>query len=373
MTTLSFPSGRGVSKIHRMKHATQSRLSAAPGLPPLSATGAPQAPARLSRWQRLRRVCALGWLLAAWALQQGVSAAPLAQQPPAFGPLMSAPALAAWRGPLQIVDIRDNAAAADVAHIPGAIPAPYAEWRGPASNPGALLPLTQFTALLRRLGLHAETPVVLVAAGNDASDFGAPARVYWTLKWLGFQRLAILNGGMTAWQAAALPLTRQPATVRPSPFTPQLDNALLATRATVEKDLNSPAVLLLDARPDAFYLGQEKAPAAARPGTLPGALDFDNLRWFAHGSGALPDDAVLQRIARGLPQQAGARRTVSFCNTGHWAATNWFVLSEVLHRPQVALYPGSMVDWSRADAPMAHVPTRLQQLWQQLEQTWQAL
>jgi len=74
-----------------------------------------------------------------------------------------------------------------------------------------------------------------------------------------------------------------------------------------------------------------------------------------------------------LPQQPGAVQIVSFCNTGHWAATNWFVLSEVLHRPHVALYPGSMVDWSRADAPMAHVPTRWQQLWQQLEQTWQAL
>ncbi|MDD4886639.1 MAG: rhodanese-like domain-containing protein [Thiomonas sp.] len=356
-----------------MKHAAQPRPSAAPGLPTLSSTSAPPTPARPGRWQRLWRTCALFWLLAAWALQQGVSAAPLAQPPSAFGPLVSAPALAAWRGPVQIVDIRDNAAEPDAAHLPGAIPAPYADWRGPASNPGALLSLAQFTALAQRLGLRAETPVVIVAAGDDASDFGAPARVYWTLKWLGFKRLAILNGGMAAWRAAALPLTRQPTAVTPRPFTPQLDSAVLATRATVETDLNSPAVLLLDARPEAFYAGREKAPAAARPGTLPGALDFDYARWFAHGGGALPDAAVLQQIARTLPPQPGARQTVSFCNTGHWAATNWFVLSEVLHRPHVALYPGSMVDWSRAGAPMAHVPTRLQQLWQQMEQTWQAL
>ena len=341
-----------------MKHAAQPRTSAAPGRP--------------GRWQHLRRACVLFWLLAAWALQQGVSAAPLTQPPP-FGPLISAPALAAWRGPVQIVDIRDDAAVPGAAHLPGAIPAPYADWRGPASNPGALLPLAQFTTLVRGLGLDAQTPVAIVATGNDASDFGAPARVYWTLKWLGFKRLAILNGGMTAWHAAALPLTRQPTAVTPSRFSPQLDNAVLATRTTVEQDVHSPAVLLLDARPKAFYLGREKAPAAARPGTLPGALDFDSARWFAHGGGALPDADALRQIARALPLQPGARQTVSFCNTGHWAATNWFVLSEVLRQPHVALYPGSMVDWSRSGAPMAHVPTRLQQLWQQLEQTWQSL
>ncbi len=359
MTTLSFPFPACISKMQGMKHAKQFHTP----------TGA----ALRGRWQHVRRALAVFWLLAAWALQQGVNAAPLAQQPSAFGPLISASALAAWTGPVQIVDIRDDAAAPDTAHLPGAIPAPYADWRGPANNPGALLPLAQFTALVQRLGLRLETPVVLVATGNDPSDFGAPARVYWTLKWLGFKRLAILNGGMTAWRAADLPLTRQPTAVTPSRFTPHLDNALLATRAAVEKDLTSSGVLLLDARPAAFYLGREKAPAAARPGTLPGALDFDHARWFAHGGGTLPDAQVLQRIARTLPQPPGVQRTVSFCNTGHWAAINWFVLSEVLHQPHVALYPGSMVDWSRAGAPMAHVPTRLQQLWQQLESTWQSL
>lgn len=333
---------------------------------------------RRSGWSRLCRVCAMGWFLAAWALQQGVSAAPAhSAEAQAFGPLISASALAARRDQVRIIDLRDAAGEADVAHIPGALPAPYADWRGPASNPGQLRPLPEFTALVRRLGLTAETLVVLVATGDDPSDFGAPARVYWTLKWLGLRHLAILNGGMTAWQAAGLPLTREPTpAAAPSAFTPQLDGTLLATRTDVAQDLARPGTLLLDARPRAFFLGREKAPAARRPGTLPGALDFDNLRWFEPGSGALPDTATLERIAQDLPQPLSATPThevVSFCNTGHWAATNWFVLSQVLHRPHVALYPGSMVDWSRADAPMAHVPTRWQQLRQQWERTWQAL
>ena len=57
-------------------------------------------PPRRSAWSRLCRICALGWLLAAWALQQGVNAAPAApntapSKAQAFGPLISAQALAA--------------------------------------------------------------------------------------------------------------------------------------------------------------------------------------------------------------------------------------------------------------------------------------
>ena len=38
---------------------------------------------------------------------------------------------------------------------------------------------------------------------------------------------------------------------------------------------------------------------------------------------------------------------VSFCNTGHWASTNWFALSEIAGIPNVKLYPESMVGWSK--------------------------
>ena len=38
---------------------------------------------------------------------------------------------------------------------------------------------------------------------------------------------------------------------------------------------------------------------------------------------------------------------VSYCNTGHWAATNWFVLSELLGNENVLLYDGSMVEWTK--------------------------
>ena len=55
-------------------------------------------------------------------------------------------------------------------------------------------------------------------------------------------------------------------------------------------------------------------------------------------------------------------RLVSFCNTGHWAATNWFALSELAGIEGVRLYPESVVGWSNAGLEMANVPGLFQNL-----------
>ncbi len=322
-----------------------------------------------------RRGLALVAAVAALALgrQAAASAAPAD-----IGPLLQPAQLHALlleHVPLRIVDLRGPSAYA-AGHLPGAVDAPYGSWRGPSYNPGRLLSVQAFTQRVRSLGLHAADQVVLVSAGGNPTDFGAPARVFWTLRWLGMSRLSILNGGMQAWHDAGYAdLQRSNVVVAPSQFQPHLNNALLATREQVLQQVREPSAsaVLLDARPKAFWLGKVKAPAARAPGTLPGALDFSNMRWFPQGGGALPPLAELRTIAHGLPpQQAQAQQTISFCNTGHWAATNWFVLSQILHQPDVRLYPGSMVDWSRHDEPMSHVPSRAQQLWKQLRQTVQA-
>ncbi len=332
-------------------------------------------------WRKLWRGLAAAVAMAAWALSQPAGAALSTSVPPTPaasanpGPLLQPAQLQALlqRGAtLRIIDLLGPTAYA-AGHLPGAVDAPYAQWRGDADNPGKLLPVATFTQLVRRLGLHASDDIVLVSAGGNPSDFGAPARVYWTLKWLGMRHLSILNGGMQAWHDAGLGGLQQAAPrVEASDFRPRLDDALLATRHQVLHAVQAPRAsrVLLDARPPAFWEGKVKAPAAVQPGTLAGSVDFNNMRWFPQGGGALPAIAVLRSIADGLPrQEQQASQTISFCNTGHWAATNWFVLSELLHRPDVRLYPGSMVDWSRHDEPMVHVPSRFHQLWAQLRQT----
>lgn len=74
-------------------------------------------------------------------------------------------------------------------------------------------------------------------------------------------------------------------------------------------------------------------------------------------------EAEARKVAAAAPIDA-QKETVAFCNTGHWAATNWFALSEVAGQKNVSLYAGSMVDWTQDSKalPMDNVPSRVKQL-----------
>lgn len=263
---------------------------------------------------------------------------------------------------VRVIDIRPPADYT-AGHLPGAVNAPYGSWRGPAENPGELPELSKLTALIQGLGLTPESHAVIVSSGANATDFGAAARVYWTLKVLGLSELSILNGGTQAWVAAQLPLAQEAVAVQASTYQPQLDATLIATRDEVVQRTQNGGATLLDARPKSFFEGETRHTAATLPGTLPGAVNLEHDAWFQPGTSTFvtPDEA--RKIAGDSPFSF-QQETVSFCNTGHWAATNWFALSEVVGQPNVKLYAGSMVDWTHAPEalPMDNVPGRAKQL-----------
>ncbi len=206
---------------------------------------------------------------------------------------------------------------------------------------------------------------MVVYEGKSSTDFGSAARVYWTLKAAGVPTLSVLNGGMTAWRAAGLPVSTETSVRAPSKFEVALDPRLIATRDDVAQVVGNGSARLLDARPAAFFAGETRHTAAKTPGTIVGAKNVSHDVWFSKDAKLLPTDDI-KRVA----QQAGVdigQPTISFCNTGHWAATNWFVLSELLGHGDVKLYPESVVEWSNAGLAMDNVPNRLHQFWMQLK------
>ena len=263
---------------------------------------------------------------------------------------------------VRVIDIRD-AKSYEASHIPGAVNAPYGQWRGPAGNPGELPALPKLTELVRRLGLSPAQHAVVVSSGADASDFGASARVYWTLKVLGLKELSVLNGGVKGWSQANLPQNKDAVSVVVSSFQPTLDTSQIASKEEVVQRVKAGDAVLIDARPANFFNGQTRAPTAKVPGTLPGAVNFQHDKWFAAGSSTFVPTEQARQIAASSPVDP-AKETVSFCNTGHWAATNWFAMSEVLGQKNVKLYAGSMTEWSQdpAGLPMDNVPSRVSQL-----------
>lgn len=259
---------------------------------------------------------------------------------------------------VKVVDIRGDAKAFAKAHISASVQIPYGKFRGPTENPGKLPALSALAAVLGAAGLEPTDAVVVAHEGKNSSDFGAAARVYWTLKSVGFQNLAVLNGGVKAYQSAGFAMASGVPQITATQPTLQFDNRWYASTADVQAETANKGFRLLDARPADFFNGKAWHAVASKPGALPGADNFSFDAFFAPKSPFLKSqgDVVSLVKANGLD----TANTISYCNTGHWAATNWFVLSEVAQVPNVKLYAESMVEWSNADQPMQNVPSALE-------------
>ncbi|TMV90629.1 sulfurtransferase [Thioclava sp. BHET1] len=263
-------------------------------------------------------------------------------------------ALAEPSGAPVVLDIRSDAYAQG--HIAGAVHAPYGLFRGPADNPGELLPVEQLEATYEKLGLDPQKPVVIVSQGDTDTDFGAAARVYWTLKSSGFTSLSVLNGGEQAWVNAGQQVSTDAVKPVPTELSITWNNAWTAETPDVSNVVDGKQkAVLLDARPPAFFEGKKAHPAASRPGTLPGAENYPYTKFFQSGATAISNvtDASALKSALGI---SDGQEVISFCNTGHWAATDWFALSELAGIENVKLYPGSVVEYSHGDGKMEHTP-----------------
>src|SRR5947209_7670480 len=117
------------------------------------------------------------------------------------------------------------------AHIPGSVHTDYDKggWRVMRNNVPFMLPsVPELDALIGDLGIDETDHVVVVPAGVSYTDFGAAARVYWTLKVAGVQDVSILDGGIAAWKAAGLPAKNGNEAPSPKIFNAKRDKSLIA-------------------------------------------------------------------------------------------------------------------------------------------------
>jgi len=264
---------------------------------------------------------------------------------------------------LVVLDIRSaidggGAQAYAAAHIPGSVYSDYdkAGWRVTRNNVPFMVPTTaELEKLIGDIGIDESSHVVVVPAGVNVLDFGSAARAYWTLKYVGLKNVSILDGGIAAWRQAGLPT--ESGTKPPSPkiFTAAIDKSILAEARDVESIEGKGGATLIDARPASFFSGKEKLPASQVYGHIPRALNIDSARFYDPTTNRLKSKAELAAIANALPDGPA----VSYCNTGHWASTDWFVLHELLGRKETRLYAGSMVEWtSNTDRPIESARTK---------------
>ncbi|MCJ1680744.1 sulfurtransferase [Streptomyces sp. APSN-46.1] len=210
------------------------------------------------------------------------------------------------------------------------------EAAAPHTMPGA----SAFTEALRQLGVDDTSTVVVY----DAAGVYSSARAWWMLRAMGFDRVAVLDGGLPAWIAAGLPVEATgPAYEGPrGSFTARPRAGLLVDAATVGAALTDPAAAVLDARTRERFAGTAPEPRPGlRGGHMPGAVNLP--------FGELQDPAGLMRPAAELRQAfaaaAGERERLYFsCGSGVTACV--LALGATLAGyKELAVYDGSWSEW----------------------------
>ncbi len=248
-----------------------------------------------------------------------------------------------------VVDCRftlTNADAGRGAYIAGHVPgARYAhlneDLSGPAGPHTGRHPLPAPEALAQKLGDWGIDASKQVIVYDDS--FGAMAsRLWWLLRWLGHDAVALLDGGYPTWVREKKPATADKPSIHPVMFVPRLRPTLWVNAALVGQAVKDNAFLVLDARAEERYRGDVE-PLDKVAGHIPGAVNTpyeDNLD--VSGEFAAPEELrerYLDMLAGVAPDQV-----IHMCGSGVTACHNVLAM-EHAGLSGAKLYAGSWSEW----------------------------
>jgi len=232
----------------------------------------------------------------------------------------------------------------ETSHIPGAV---YAHLDHDLSGPiikGVTVrhprPSVEHAAeVFSRFGIDSTIQVV---AYDDQGGALAAARVWWLLRWLGHEAVAILDGGWQGWINHKLPIKSGKETREPRKFIPHPRNELIISTAEVDQLRNDPRFRLLDARAADRFRGENETidPVA---GHIPGAISAPyagNLQ----PNGTFRNGRRLAARYKRLIQDLPIDHVVCYCGSGVTAAHDVLAMMKA-GLGEARLYSGSYSEW----------------------------
>jgi thiosulfate/3-mercaptopyruvate sulfurtransferase len=241
-----------------------------------------------------------------------------------------------------LADVEAGEAQWRAGHLPGSL---YLhldrDLSGPKNGRNGRHPLPEraaFRALLGRIGIAPETSVVAL----DRQGGPYAARLWWMLRWVGHADVAVLDGGVAAWQRAGGALVDGPPTIRAvAPYPERPSQA-----AQIDADALAGAlgrVRLVDARAAERFRGDNE-PIDPVAGHIPGALNRFHRQNLA-ADGCFKPAATLREEFAMLLGDDPPGSVVHQCGSGVTACHNLLAMEHAgLAGSQ--LYPGSWSEWS---------------------------
>lgn len=176
----------------------------------------------------------------------------------------------------------------------------------------------------------------------DSASGSIAARLWWMLKWLGHDAVAVLDGGWPAWEAAGLPVT-QDASARPERvFTPEERTDLITDANQVDRYRNDAQYRVIDARTPERYRGEQE-PIDPVAGHIPGARCAAFTENLAEDGRFRSPDELRQRFEPVLAD-VGISQVISYCGSGVTACHNLLAIAHA-GLGDAVLYPGSWSEW----------------------------
>ena len=246
---------------------------------------------------------------------------------------------------------RDGAAEFRERHIPGAAFFDINAVADLSSGLPHMLPSPEvFAEAVGRLGIGTGSTVV----AYDGAGLFAAARVWWTFRVMGVNKVYVLDGGLPKWLAEGRPVETGASRRQPTSFAAQFDQTAVKSADQIAEALRAHSVQVLDARSGPRFRGEAPEP---RPGLasghIPGSLNLP-FQEVLGADGRLRGEEELRAAFEKAGVDLG-RPVVTTCGSGVTAAVLALALESVGARA-AGLYDGSWAEWGAGGRPVATGP-----------------
>ena len=223
-------------------------------------------------------------------------------------------------------------------HIPGAIYADLdADWSSPPGPGDGRHPLPDPDTLCERLsawGVGADSQVVVYDDGVGS----VAARIWWTLRWLGHDAAALLDGCFGKWIEEGHPVTDEVPQPAPADFRGSANDAMWVATDDVVRRMNDDGSVVIDARPPERFSG-ERETVDSIGGHIPNSVNHPLMRNLGEDGCFLPPQQLRRQY-----QSLHKPMTIHSCGSGVTACHNLLAM-EIAGLPGSRLYVGSWSEW----------------------------